>query len=558
MFLKTVMFIVALIAMTCGGCATGETPLSDENQNSQAIVSDSGASLREARFKAARRQRRVIYNDDSEELRYVQGGTVDGFLSVRLKPLVGTQVDTICWSALGIWGDAPVFDSKLQPLFGDAHSGKRTGYEHYEANTKNLIKAGHCPLRLVIEFSHLNGIEAFASIRMNDVHDSFVPGIKTNWKRNHPEYLVSSGGEQAVHKLYATAQDYSHGAVRMRKFEIIEEVCERYDIDGVELDYLRHPVLFSSVMQGRAATDKEVAIMTSFMVRIRERMDEIAARRKRPLLLAARVPDTIELSKRIGLDVETWLKRDLVDLLFIGGGYAPFSLSVADIAKVAHRHDVPVYPCINWGPLRDFTSEAEFRQGARSLAAKWLGAGADGIYLWNLGTSFLNDRGQTLVDKRRAYYASLNDIGELATLHRKDKLYAIDGPVFAPYVLISTQAPLPVTLRRNAVRRLPLAIADDIAMAARAGSLRGLQLRLQLEGAVRKDSLVVRLNDRDLADGKMVQPQPDRPEYWLGFSLTASSLKKGANIVEASLKSAADVTATPVKLRRVHLAVKYR
>ena len=175
-----------------------------------------------------------------------------------------------------------------------------------------------------------------------------------------------------------------------------------------------------------------------------------------------------------------------------------------------------------------------------------------------MGTSFLNDRGQALIDKRRAYYASLNDIGELATLRRKDKLYAIDGPVFAPYVLISTQAPLPVTLRRNAVRRLPLTIADDVAAAARGGSLRELQLRLQLEGAAGKDSLVVRLSDRDLADGKMVQPQPNRPEYWLDFSLTVSSLKKGANIVEASLKSTADVTATPVKLRRVQLAVKYR
>ena len=370
MSLKTVLLIAALTAMTWEVRAAGETPLGDESQSGQAVVSESGTSLREVRLKAACRQRRVIYNDDSEELRYAQGGTVDGFLSMRLKPLAGTQVDTICWSVLGIWGDAPVFDSKLQPLFGDAHSGERAGYEHYEANTKNLIQAGHCPLRLVTEFAHQNGIEAFASIRKNDVHDSFVPRIKTNWKRNHPEYLVSSGSEQAIHELYATAQDYSHDPVRMRKFEIIEEVCERYDTDGVELAYVRHPVLFSSVMQGRAAADKEIAIMTAFMARIRERMDEIEVRRKRPLLLAVRVPDTIELSKRIGLDVETWLQKDLVDLLFIGGGYAPFSLSVADIAKVAHRHNVPVYPCINWGPLRDFTSEAEFSQGARSLAAK--------------------------------------------------------------------------------------------------------------------------------------------------------------------------------------------
>jgi len=62
-------------------------------------------------------------------------------------------------------------------------------------------------------------------------------------------------------------------------------------------------------------------------------------------------PDTFELSMNIGLDVKTWLKEDLVEILIAGGGYALFTVPVAEITKVAHGYDVPVYPCINWAQL---------------------------------------------------------------------------------------------------------------------------------------------------------------------------------------------------------------
>ena len=58
-------------------------------------------------------------------------------------------------------------------------------------------------------------------------------------------------------ELYTTAQDFSHEAVRQRKLEIIEEICQRYDVDGFELDYIRHPVLFSRRMRGESCTADE-------------------------------------------------------------------------------------------------------------------------------------------------------------------------------------------------------------------------------------------------------------------------------------------------------------
>ena len=519
------------------------------------------AVAKRARSAAAHRRRRVIFNDDSEELAREEANTVDGFVSVRLTPMVGTQVDTICWSALAIWGDAPVYDSKVQPLFGKpAHGGEAPGgdlYVHYAANAKKMIEAGTCPLRTVIQFAHKHEMEAFASIRMNDVHDSFVPGIQTIWKRNHPEYLVQTGGKPPIHKVYVTAQDYAHQAVRDRKFEVIEEICDRYDVDGIELDYIRHPVLFSSVIQGGSATDAEVAIMTSFMDRIRSRMDQLGTRRKRPLLLAARVPDTFDQAKKIGLDVQAWLKQDLVDILIIGGGYSPFSLKLNDIVKVAHRHDVLVYPCINSGPLKDFTSVDDLHIAARAVAMNWRSAGADGVYLWNLGTTFNHDRGQAYLKNRATYFACLRDIGDLQTLVNRDKLYAIDGPVFAPYVLVSTKSPLPVTLSPNTSARLPLVVADDLKQATRAGSLRRLELHLALTGSIQIDSLVVRLNGVKLVTAKLVRNDAGQAHSSFNFAVTAPPLKQGMNTLQIGLKDGTK-SAQPITLRRVHLALDYK
>ena len=129
------------------------------------------------------------------------------------------------------------------------------------------------------------------------------------WKRTNPQFMVDTRGTLPEFELYTTAQDFSHEAVRQRKLEIIEEICERYDIDGFELDYIRHPVLFSRRMRGEACTVDEIAVITSMMQQIRNLTDTAAQRRGRPVLIVVRVPDTFG----------TCLEGNLIDILIAGG-----------------------------------------------------------------------------------------------------------------------------------------------------------------------------------------------------------------------------------------------
>ena len=55
--------------------------------------------------------------------------------------------------------------------------------------------------------------------------------------------------------------------------------------------------------------------MNDFVRRIRRMTDRVGRERGRPLLVACHVPNGVDAALQIGLDVETWLKNDLVDIL---------------------------------------------------------------------------------------------------------------------------------------------------------------------------------------------------------------------------------------------------
>ena len=468
------------------------------------MMADSDWSeAKRARVAAARVRRRIIFNDDSHDLAQVDANTPEGFLGHRIAPLAGTQVDTISWSVLCGQFDAPAYDSKVQPIYGDAHGGPMHYWPRVTANVKALARAGHCPFQLVVDFAHNHGMEAFASVRMNDVHDSFMgPNAMTVWKLTHQELLVDTRGTLPEFELYTTAQDFSHREVHDRKLEIIGEICDRYDVDGFELDYIRHPVLFSRRMRGEPCTPDEIEIVTSLMQEIRGLTDAAAARRGRPLLIAVRVPDTFGRCLDNGMDVQAWLDRDLTDIIIAGGGYSPWRMPAAAWVEAARPHGVPVYPCANvgWGPPLPV---------ARGLAANWYRAGTDGVYFWNLATPFEFMTGDELVAARRRCYACLYEVGDPDALRGKDKQFGVgdaadaSGGALPYYAHVSSPRPLPLESKRGPLRtgvigRVPLLVGDDVERTPPTKAT----LTVGFDDPAWREALVVRLNGHELPPGE--------------------------------------------------------
>ena len=101
------------------------------------------------------------------------------------------------------------------------------------------------PLDIMVDFCHNNKIEAFWSMRMNDSHDSGSSVPLCQWKKDHPDYLVGQKGQSYPYGAHRwSSVNYELPQVRDKVFRILQDVCVRYDIEGIELDFFQTPCSF--------------------------------------------------------------------------------------------------------------------------------------------------------------------------------------------------------------------------------------------------------------------------------------------------------------------------
>jgi len=135
------------------------------------------------------------------------------------------------------------------------------------SRAQEFISAGNDLIQLSQDRARQKGITFFLTWRMNECHgidDETSPGLSDFWHR-HPEYRI--GGDEPGWEPHALC--FLHQAVRDYQFGFIEELCTRYDIDGLELDFLRFPFYFP-----RSVPFHEKApIMTNYVRRIRKMLD---------------------------------------------------------------------------------------------------------------------------------------------------------------------------------------------------------------------------------------------------------------------------------------------
>ena len=337
-------------------------------------------SLIAARKQAAHGTRRIIMNNDGNDCRQFdpdEPRTVEIFLSKRVSPLVGTHVDAIFYCS-GVFNLYTHKSDETEPL--------GVGETAQWAWSPELIRQGTDSLEVVIDFGHAHEMEVFWSMRMNDTHDSDNRNshLFCQWKKDHPECLMRHVAERFMYGGRRwSALNYARPAVRDKVFCILEDVCTRYDVDGVELDFFRHPVYFPPQITGGVVTEEHCDQMTALLRRIRKMTEDVGLTRNRPILIAVRVPDSIGYAKAIGLDLIQWLEEDLVDIVS-GSGY--FHLEPwENLVALGRQYDVPVYAVISGSRMVD-PSHPEGKGAIRAWrgeAANAWGAGVDGIYTFN-------------------------------------------------------------------------------------------------------------------------------------------------------------------------------
>jgi len=477
--------------------------------------------LREERRRLANRPRRILWNNDGNDALRAGTPTPHAMLLLRNYPTAVSQVDTIFYCP---WKVGIVNTTRRTEI---GYPFTYTGGNFTGNTTGQLHALGTDPLQVTVEFARRHDLEVFWSLRMNDTHDiePDFPAVAFVHKAQHPEYLIGSDDDRPFRGRW-TAWDYAHPEVRETVFLLCQEVCQNYDVDGIELDFFRHPQYFRGPSFDEDITQAELELMTELMRRIRAMTEVEGLRRGKPILVAVRVPDSVEFCRDIGLDIETWLSEGLVDILITGGYFQlnPWEYSVA----LARKYDVPVYASLD--PSRFDEEPTRFSrnslEGYRARAAAALAAGVDGIYLFNLFDTRLPHfqsigAWDTLEGKDKYYFANYqNRAGRRPTTLQLPIYWLATGAEYQNVPTLSRTAPIVVTRHNAAVLEVFLGadVADDTAQST---------LFLELSGVTSSEELVVQINDSILT-GKVV-------EGWGEYSVPRDILKQGANTVSVSL-----------------------
>jgi len=180
------------------------------------------------------------------------------------------------------------------------------------SNARLLHERGLDPYAVWIARSRQKGISPWLSMRMNDVHD--VPNTKsymhsTFW-RDHPQFWRVPSDTDMKGGWTARALDYSHAAVRNHNMAFVKELLQRYDPDGLELDWMRFGWHFKPGQEAEGAE-----ILTAFMRDVRALTRTWSAKRGHPIQLGARVPAHPDAARGLGTDGVRWAKEGLVDML---------------------------------------------------------------------------------------------------------------------------------------------------------------------------------------------------------------------------------------------------
>ena len=286
----------------------------------------------------------------------------------------------VCW--------IPWWKSKVYPTEEHYRWVKeKTGLDP-DAFGKYLLD-GNDLLQVFIGRCRQRGQVPFVSFRLNDAHllenvGTRNPGAVyvTRFYAEHPEYRIGTdrmSWDQRVH-------NWAIPEVRGHKFSFLREICETYDIDGLELDFMRHT---SHFRLDETTSQQRARIMREFVARVRQVLDATARGGSRRWL-CARVPCFLSLHDRSGIDLPAMVEAGL-DMVNLSGYY--FTIQQTDLPKIRKMvpnasvylemtHSVWNGPSIP-GKYDSFTFLRTTEQQYYTAANLAYSRGADGASLFN-------------------------------------------------------------------------------------------------------------------------------------------------------------------------------
>lgn len=225
-------------------------------------------------------------------------------------------------------------------------------------NLRELLKNEHDPLGLILKQAKDQKMEAFISFRPNEVHaveqkDNLL--LSRFWKQ-HPEWRIGNYND-SVARVYhdimgprtspivtgwlSAGLNFAIPEVRTYQLAMLREICERYNIDGLEIDFQRFPMYFKPGEETR-----NVETMTQWIRDIKKMVNAVGRTKKHPIMLTARIMADPQQNIAIGLDPATWAKKKLVDFVIVSHYlHNNFPLPISEYRKI-FPESYPIYASV--------------------------------------------------------------------------------------------------------------------------------------------------------------------------------------------------------------------
>lgn len=249
----------------------------------------------------------------------------------------------------------------------------------------SLIGQGIQPLEVLLQQCHRHGMEFLAGIRMNDNHGHISVrqgvGAGARFLVDNPQWQLKQAPPGPYYKL-ATPLDFTFVEVRDYVLRVAKELVSRFAVNGLELCFRDHR--YFPPEKGR----ERGHLMTQLVRRVRRMLDDAERLRGQRLLLGARVFQTLEECRDLGLEVADWISEDLVDYVAPNDTmYSEPNAQHEQFSQLTRQGSCLLYPgMLPWTSIR-----MRRRQGGqpmtpaqqRAVAVNMYGAGADGVSFYN-------------------------------------------------------------------------------------------------------------------------------------------------------------------------------
>ncbi len=267
-------------------------------------------------------------------------------------------IDALAWDLLG--GDMGYYRSDVVETNPD-----------YPRCTR-LIEQDVDPPGVIADLCHRHGIGYWPAVRLN------AQRLQTQFKRDNPDAVLTATTVPRPGML-----DYESPKVQRLMLDAMRELVDRWDADGLLLNFVRYWVLF----QEDRLIDN-APILTQFLGQVRAMLDEVGRKKGKYLPLAAQVLPRVSACQRFGMDVKAWAQQGHVQFLLPSrGAITDFNLPVEQFTSAADGTDCRVFPVLHpatnhpLGAVGNRMSPDMFR----ACAHNYYHRGAHGLATMNLG-----------------------------------------------------------------------------------------------------------------------------------------------------------------------------